>query len=522
MSLFQYANSTEMWWARVSLAGSLQAQEASAAQWYRMLEMYYNCNGLYEAVQQQLYENAIWAPGMKPFYNPAHRAVEFYVSKLWPGQLPDALPIQAENERIVEPVQQVWRWSNWSAQKQLFIRWFALFGDGFIKVVTRTDGAGAVERVYLQVIKPEYVIDLDADERDYLTYVRIDVPQVRRNGDKTESYTHTEIWDKAAQLFRIYEHTHGCGADINLLGNPSVERPLSDFGIDFVPVVHAKFQDTGEKRGAGVFVHVLDKIDEANRMATRLHQILYRYNKPTVVVMSNAMDAAGRPMPPPLLPGQASAGDDVTVGDDEILSLPGKSTMDHLVPNLNYEAALLILQDQMQEIERDLPELAYFRLRETGRDLSGRAVRLLLSDAIDKATEARGNALTALARADAMALTIGQNAGLFSSIGDYDAGDFEHDFTTSEIIQLSDIEILETVQAGVNAGIPLVTMLRRVGWSVDDLEQMAQDKSEAQAESAQLAQAYLEQARRNFDQGNAEDNFQRSSRNDNDQEELNA
>jgi hypothetical protein len=90
----------------------------------------------------------------------------------------------------------------------------------------------------------------------------------------------------------------------------------------------------------------------------------------------------------------------------------GNTTLKQLVPNINYEAALHVLQDHMIELEGDLPELVLYRMSD-GRDLSGRAVRLMLQPAIKRVEEARGNAESALMRADQMALTMGQNAGLW-------------------------------------------------------------------------------------------------------------
>jgi len=55
-------------------------------------------------------------------------------------------------------------------------------------------------------------------------------------------------------------------------------------------------------------------------------------------------------------------------------------------------------------------------------------------------------------------------------------------------------------QTNVNAGVPLATVLRREGWSEEDIAQMAADKQEEQAAAqSSLASALLEQQRR-FDQ----------------------
>jgi hypothetical protein len=289
----------------------------------------------------------------------------------------------------------------------------------------------------------------------------------------------------------IYRHKQGQGAAINRLGDPAERHELAEYGIDFVPFVHGKFRDTGGERGVGCFMHCLDKIDEVNRMATRLHQLLFRYNKPIMAVMAGGMDATGRPLPAVRLP-ESTAGN-VELTDDEIMSLPGASSATYLIPPIQYGAALEILNAQLNELEQDLPELSYYRLNAISQ-VSGAAIRLLMSPALDKATEARDNLDTALIQADQMALTIGANMGLWSNMGAYMAGDFEHTFGPRPLISLSEEDVLKTVQAGVDAGIPLEIMLARVGWPQNQIDAVLQAQQQAQLRGAQLANAYLEQA----------------------------
>jgi hypothetical protein len=142
------------------------------------------------------------------------------------------------------------------------------------------------------------------------------------------------------------------------------------------------------------------------------------------------------------------------------LSLPGMAKLESLVPNINYEAALKILQDDMMELERDLPELAYARISEQGGgDLSGRAIRFMLTPAIDRALEARGNAEAALVRANQMALTIGAAAGLFRGVGTYDAGDFDHSFAARPVITVSEEEEAAALLARAQAAGELTDLL---------------------------------------------------------------
>ncbi len=463
-----------------SLAGYVGAEEQHPRELYKLQRYYYENNALYDRLHAALYSVGADTQSLRPIRNPANRAVEFYAAKLWPGDLAEAFEIKAEQEAIVEPIQQVWKWSNWAANKQVAARWFALDGDLLIKVVQNTD----MDQVYLQLIEAQYLSDFDTDHRDYLTYIRLDLPQVRRQGDELKPYTLTEVWDKRLQTYRTWQHTKPADTPLEQLGTPTREEEMSAFGIDFLPFVHAKFRDIGEKRGVGCFTHAIDKIDEANRIATRLHQMLYRHNSNTWAVTADAFDKSGRPIPPPTVsttsratPGRDSAGnvlneDQAEALGEKIVGLPSGWQLQSLVPQLQYAAALSILQDHMTEIEQDLPELAWYRLRQMGRDLSGRAVRLLLGDAVAKASEARGNAVAALVRANQMALTIGQNAGLFDGLGTYESGALEHTIKLPEILPLNEIEELEKLQVKGNLGVPQEQLWDEMGYSEEEIAKM--------------------------------------------------
>jgi len=463
-----FGDTAQTYWQRVALMKSLaQAQALLPSAWYDMLEEYYMNNGLYDLVSQALFENAIWTPGMKPLRNPAHRAVEFYVSKLWPGPLERALPIVTKNKKLLDAIARIWDWSNWASQKQVAARWLSNFGDLFVKVAEKSEN-NAVTRVYLDPIKPKYVTDLDLDERGFITYIRIDVP--------TEDEMHTEVWSKARGGYRLFKHNRTIDTPISQLGNPTDSKSFDELGFDFIPIVHAKFQDIGETRGVGCFVHALDKIDEANRQATRLHQILFRYNKPTHAVTANAMDASGKPLPPPTLTGlngSSADGDNpkVVTGDDEVWELPGMSKLEQMVPNVQYDAALNILNAQMDELTDDLPEILYYDLKDKG-ELSNVALKTLLGPAIDKVLEARGNAEAALIRADQMALSIAGVHKLngFEGLGNFENGDLIHTFAERDVIPMSAKEKAETIQAETSAGMPLIFSMKQHGFSEEQIK----------------------------------------------------
>ncbi len=448
--------------------------ELSPKELYHKLEDYYN-NNPYENLEASAYYNSTWIEAIKPIRTVVNRSVEFYVSKILPG---DKVRVSAKNDLVRDSIEQFHKWSNLSALKQLLSRNLALYGDLFIKVVGESD------KVYLENIKPEYVTDFKTDRRGYLTEIRIDIPQV---DEDSHPVTYTEYWNKQDGYFSIWYHKMG-ETKLENLGDPFDFGYLSELGIDFIPIVHIKFRDTGEQRGKACVIHTLNKIDEANREATRLAQMLFKFNKPLWVVSSNAIDKDNRPLPPPKL---KTGSEEMEVKDNSILYMPGMSTLNSLIPQIDYDSALNVLNSMMAELREDLPELSYYALKDTA-NLSGKAIRLLLAGAIDKANEARNNLLQGLIRVDEMALTIGKWLGVFTSIGNYENGDFEHSILTPDIFVMESDEIAALIKTYTDAGLPLPSALRLAGISEEEILRIQQEKIEEQSsQDSALAQSLM-------------------------------
>jgi acyl CoA:acetate/3-ketoacid CoA transferase alpha subunit len=101
-----------------------------------------------------------------------------------------------------------------------------------------------------------------------------------------------------------------------------------------------------------------------------------------------------------------------------------------------------------------------------------------------------------------MALTIGQNAGLFPDLGGtFESGALVHSFAPRPVLELSEIEQAEIVKTYHDTGVPLPNAARRAGWGDDEIAGLEEDLAAQQAaEQTQLATA-LVKAQRNFDQG---------------------
>jgi hypothetical protein len=483
--------------------------------WLKILRGFYQQFQLYDARGYALYQEGIHTEALKNMRTCAYRAVEFYVATVWPGTLPDALPIESDSksaDAITEAIEQVWQWSDWERQKQVMVRHAATYGDSFVKVALRPDNS----RVFFQLIDPSHVVDFDVDERGFLTWIRIDIPQSERGADgKVAAFTYTEVWERETTYapveangeirvvgttggrMRKWKHTRREDEDIARLGDPFEERPLSDFGIDFIPIDHCLFKDVGEQWGMGCFSHTTEKQMESDRQASRLAQTLFRSNRNTWFIESpgSIVDGRAANIPPPRVAGlNATTSDDgmVDVGGELLARLPGGWTAKSQVPQLQYDAALNILNAHLAELTHDLPELLYYDAAELGANASGRARRIHLTPAIDRALEARANLEASLIRLNQMALTMGKNARLFpDTIGTYENGDFAHRFKERDVLPADELEDAQALKAKYEGLVVKTEWLKAAtdfeleadGYTAEDIARIKRER-EASAEEA--------------------------------------
>lgn len=429
---------------------------------YNRLEEYYDNEDLYTAVQLSSYHHGGFLESIRPLKTAVNRSVEFYVSRL----CQDEISITAKNQATKDAIEQFLKWSNFESKKRPYIRSLALFGDLFLKVVSTSS------KVYSDMVDPRYVTEFTVDNRGYIQEIRIDVPM---RDDNDQPYTYTEYWTK--EYFATWNHRYSDTTPLEQLGDPSQYLWLEQLGIDFVPIVWIPFkQVSGKERGESCVSHAILKIDEVNRITTRLHQMLWRYNKPTWAVSANSVDKSGRPLPPPKVNGKPiSEENDLDMLKNEVIYLPGMSTMSSLIPAIDYSAALEIIKAMEEELEKDLPELRYNSLKES--DMSGKAMRTLLAPAIDKANEAKSNLVAGLTRLNEMALTVGKFMGIFSNLGTYENGDFEHGINMAEVFSTSTDETSVTLKALTDAGIPLEVAMKVVGFDEETIAEAVRIKS---------------------------------------------
>jgi hypothetical protein len=430
---------------------------------YSKLEKYYSNNSLYDTEKQLGNFLGEWVEDIHGIRTCVNRSVEFYVSQLIPGDLSN-VKVNASNA-VSNAISQIWNWSNFESQKQLAVRQLALYGNLFWKAAS--DG----NKVWFEIISPKNVTELEEDKRGYIQKIRIDYTDLDENNNCV--YV-TEYWEKEGDYFAVWQNSFYV-EKLEQMGNPVNSGFLSELGIDFIPIVHIKFKDIGKTLGIGCTNHALDKIDEANREASRLVQLLYKWNKPLIAI-STKDNTTAKPIEP-------LKKENLALKDNAVMYLKGDSQVNSLVPNLDYEAALKILQDMMNELENDLPELKYYSMKDG--NLSGKAIKMILQSSISKAIEARGNLIRGLIRINQICLTLGKVWGIFSSIGSYENGDFNHTISLPELFPLSIDEISQTLLNLVNSGMSLKSAMRLTNFSEDEIEQAWKEKSEADALKAE-------------------------------------
>lgn len=404
------------------------------------LESYHANNDLYEATRILKHYLGVWNEDLRPLRTPVQRSVGFYVAKIAIGEP----KVSATNSAVVDAVSQIMENSNFQIVKPTQVHTMALHGDLFRKAVVEND------KPFHEIIETRNVTEYTSDNRGFLTSIRIDTPI---NKDGVDMFR-TEYWtaDDTMPYMAIWEHMLDANTPLDQLGDPTFFRSLAALGIDFIPFVRSPFKDSRKTWGDSCVQHALLKIDEANRMGTRLHQALFRYNKPIWAVSANYMNVDGSPGRVQKIKNAGDADKrNVEMRDDTILYLDGVTKIDSLIPNIDYQAALDILKSQERELEKDLPELLYYAIEDKA-SLSGEAIRNLLGAAVDRASQGQSNYVEGTIRLNQMCITLGQVQGIYpSSLGTFDSGALKHSIRFGEQFPVGAGEKATTLASLVNA-----------------------------------------------------------------------
>lgn len=417
------------------LAGGGINTQVSRQDLYRTLESYYY-NTIYEELGIQAFNQTLVTKDIeivpRGVFNPVPDIVQFYVKYVLTGRLGEAgddvdLTIDAADERIIPPLLQLWKWSNLQTEKDLIPYYAANLGDCLLAVVDRAPErvGGAVKpgRVWIEVRHPGELVDYDFDDRGNLTYAKLESIAYERDATgRKQAYVYGRALSKTEFRTEKNRRPHSYRPD-------GVERWPNPHG--FVPLVLVQHTRVGDEFGVNAYHHGISAINELNIQASYLSALIGEHLAPQWAVFGASLPSTG------------------LARDGSVWAFPQASDAKAMVVDLRVGDVYEHLGAIRNHLENMFPELAIPRLRERGQ-LTGVAVRGMLTDLIRSGEMARDNYEAGLVRAGQMALTMGQNlAGSRQSLdgwgglGTFEAGDFDHRYHWPAILPLTELEQLQ-------------------------------------------------------------------------------
>jgi hypothetical protein len=459
---------------------------------YQLLWAYYN-NSLFDKYNRTVWEsykqNYNLYRYIRPVRNPVKRLVNFYAGVIYPGLLVEdeseldegiqsAMPFSKNvSDRVKSAVAQIWQWSNWQAKKAVYVRYGAALGDVFLESVDDLERG----KVYINVVWPGFISDLDLDQADNVKSYILQYQSYDDDGP----YTFRKEVDQSS--FRYYRNDHLYRKIENIYG--------------FTPGVWVPHQCTGTIHGAAAMDGSQEKIDELNNLISQTHDHIKKaLQSPTVLATSN-------PGGIKKLFGQSKRGAtsefDQTKGSDPedilLFTASADTKASPLLSPLDLTDAQALHDAQMQEIQKDHPELGFFdQLREMSQ-LTGPAADRIVGDVKAPVYEAMANYDRGNIAALQMCMSIGGLRGYFPSfnLDSFKKGDLYLKFKSRPILTPTRLEIAQEEQAewnaaGIavqNAGVPLEWYLKHVKGYTD--QQIAELTAVQGAQAAKIEQAQM-------------------------------
>lgn len=325
-------------------------------------------------------------------YNPVARLVNLEIAKVYGGSLDwqgdlrtGAIPIVGADETLLDAIKLVLKWSNFGAAKSLYVRNGATYGDSFLKVVNDP----VARKVRLEVLDPRKVKEMCRDSVGNITEICIEYTDIDHETGK--EFTYREEMEKDGERVHVATFKNDEPFAYNDMGLTEWDEPFS-----FVPVRQVQHRDMGLNYGATSFADSLAKIDEANDMASNIHDAIRKIVNPIWSITGTYQ-----------LPANT-----LTVSADErdqtpFITLPAGSTISPMIAPLAIADAIATLDKQLEEVERDMPQLALQKIRDKGGDPSGVSIVNSYSDASDLIIETQGNYDAGLIASLQMAITMG-------------------------------------------------------------------------------------------------------------------
>lgn len=416
-----------------------------------------------------------------------YRLGTFWQSYLWGGMLDvkdgqagikGALPIITDNEALRVPIASIWRWSNWNTKKDIASLWGSVLGDAFIRIRDDT----VREKVYLELVHPGTIEDVEKDNFGNVKGYTIVETRQDPDSDTEKDVEYREIAEREGG--RVVFSTFRDGSPFDWREyEPGDEEIGPEWAAeyDFIPMVHILHNDVGLDWGVGEVSQALEKIREIDDgLSLRSDQMRKTINpvwlfsgvkepRSGTLTFSRTADTTTRP--------EAGRED-----KNALYSTDPSAKAQALVATLDTAGAIAHIQQIIDILEDDYPELRFERLRRGGV-MSGMAIRLARQPTVTKVELRRPLYDGPLVRAQQMAVAIGGMRGYEDFIGfdldSFAAGALNHMIGERPVFKPDPAETSElslsfwaAADAAAKVGVDLDVYLEEMGWPQEKIDRI--------------------------------------------------
>lgn len=469
-------------------------------------------NNLYDSVHRwsdEVKAAYVLPRNMRGCYNPCQRLGNFWGTHIWVGKLDpekqngrvadSAIPILTKNEAIRPALARLWRDSNWESNKDIAARTGAVMGDVPIRVEDDVRAGKVrilpVNPATLAWVRHDYQGNVDA-------YVICERRWDPRFDPRAQNPGMQKMVDYEEHVVRdgntVYFETFLDGELYPWNGQDGAYEVEYGF-VPLVLVPHARALPDS-CWGWSEFQGIIGKAVEVDRVASELHSQIRKGSDPRFFVAGTQPPPGNRTTVPT---GNASRGDPEPRERELPMVYGGMgSTCVPMVYPLDIQFTSMEIQNQLQNIEKDYPELRYDSARASG-DASAKALREVRKACEAKVHGRRVGYDNALVRAQMMALAIGGWRGYDGyeafDLGSYASGDLDHSIGERTVFLLDPLDRLEEIQAQLTAWqtaktaqVPDVFFMDMAQFSAEQIALFQKAKADELAQSMQMQLVMLQ------------------------------
>jgi hypothetical protein len=377
-------------------------------------------------------------------YNPVANVVDLYLH-VFDGAFGDEIRVEpqgAATVALVDAIEQLWKWSNLTIEKQPLCRFAATHGTVGLRIVARNPADLARRRVWIKPEHPRTIRDVEMDERGNVEAIQLEYELTTGLAENAQTICIREELTK--EEFRTYRMVGGNPVPFDLTTmEANGPNARYDNALGIVPYVLLRHEYNGETFGRNAWYKARSPVDRLNALMSHIDVQIHRHVKAKWFI---AADGA---------PPTSIDLDDLSVAYVNTHNSTSTPVVQPLVAPLDLSGAIAEAKLQMDVIEDMLPELKATQ----GKFLSGQSGETIVElrkPAEEKIALARANYEDALVRAQQIAVSWGVLLGLWdvgTGMGSREAADAafhggyeDYRFNTRPLLLMGSGKIVTTQQ----------------------------------------------------------------------------